>query len=467
MDLSYLFKNSINKFISPDDKIIMAISGGPDSVAMLYLFNSIKQEYGLKLYAAHFNHKLRGSASDRDEKFVRNLCLKLSIPYFCAKKDIKKMSEKLGGGIEKNAREARYGFLVKCAQKTGAQKIAVAHNLDDNAETVLMRLITGAGASGLSGIAGMREIHPGEFGMKNGKTPRKVIIIRPLLNLKKMAILEFLKTNNIKFVIDKSNFSNVYTRNLMRNRLIPSIEKQLNPNFKNALAAAGEVLALESDFMENEAKKIYRTISSEKKGQVTLKITELKKVHPALARRVLRLALKSVFISKRRAGFDAVIKAEECLQTGIKKQLPENCECYAASGLLTITVRPQKAVNRAVKLFKLPEKNIEYSGYKFTFEVLENNFQPDFSDRNSAYLDLARIKFPIVIRERKKGDKFIPYGMTEMVRLKKFLNTSGSRKDPVLVVSKNWILWAAGCRIDERAKITSSTKKILHIIQTV
>ena len=168
------FYNSLARLIKTGEKtIIAAVSGGADSVALFHMLNMARGEFGIKIIAAHFNHKLRGAESMRDELFVGKLALLYGAPFEASRIDVKKASDTGKGGLEKTARDLRYSFLARTAKKYGAKTIALGHNLDDNAETFIFRLITGAGAAGLSSIPEQREISPG------------IRIIRPMLGIKK------------------------------------------------------------------------------------------------------------------------------------------------------------------------------------------------------------------------------------------------------------------------------------------
>ncbi|HRQ45240.1 MAG TPA: tRNA lysidine(34) synthetase TilS, partial [Candidatus Goldiibacteriota bacterium] len=176
----------IKKHINENDTIIIGVSGGPDSMALFKLLVSISKKYNLKLIAAHFNHMLRGTESKRDMEFVKKEAKKAGVEFVCRERNINVLNKKTGFGTEKTAREERYKFFIETAVKYKAEKIALAHNMDDNAETILFRLIKGTGTKGLCGIPAKRKLAEGEFGIKTGKD---IFIVRPLLGFSKKQIM--------------------------------------------------------------------------------------------------------------------------------------------------------------------------------------------------------------------------------------------------------------------------------------
>ncbi|MFA5062522.1 MAG: tRNA lysidine(34) synthetase TilS [Candidatus Omnitrophota bacterium] len=286
-------KETIRKYnlISQGDTVLVGVSGGPDSVTLLYLLKSLSVSLGLKLRIAHLNHMLRKDSS-RDAEFVRLLGLKLGIPVTIGKIDIKKISPK--GSLEENARNARLEFLFKTAQKMRSKKIALAHNLDDQAETVLMRILRGTGLYGLSGILPKRRFGGFE-------------IIRPLIRVQRKEVESFLKRNKIDVRIDKTNGKDIFLRNKLRNRLIPLLEKEYNPKIKGALSNMSEVISLDYDYLNQSA---LRKVKG-KKGEI--KLADYAKFHPAIQRLVLRLTISELQGSIRRITLTHINEIEDLI----------------------------------------------------------------------------------------------------------------------------------------------------------
>lgn len=284
-------KDTIRQYnlISKGDVVLVGVSGGPDSVTLLYLLKSLSKSYGFKLEIAHLDHMLRKD-SRKDAEFVRLLGLKLGIPVTLGRVDVKSLGIK--GSPEEVARNARLEFLFKVAKKIEADKIALGHNLDDQAETVLMRVIRGAGLYGLSGILPKRKL----YGIE---------VIRPLIRVQRREIESFLKKKMIKARIDKTNLADLYFRNKIRNRLIPLLEKGYNPNIKEALSNMAESIAFDYDYLNRIASRLVKN----KKGRVNL--AAFLKMHPAMQRLVLRLTILNIQGSIRRISFQHIKEIED------------------------------------------------------------------------------------------------------------------------------------------------------------
>jgi tRNA(Ile)-lysidine synthase len=249
-----------NNLFKEGDRIILAVSGGPDSVCMLDIFSRLQKKYSLNLLIAHVNYNLRKSDSLADEKFTRDLAKKYGLEILVenitiAKEDI----------CENYLRTIRYDFFEKIRQDFGFDAIALAHNLDDQVETFLMRIIRG---SGLSGLTAMK--------FKNN------FLIRPLLSTSRTKILEYLKINKLSYRTDKTNTQDLFLRNRIRNKLIPRLEKDFNPSVRETIANSLISIAQDSDFLEKNALKNLKSLNIEK----------LEKLHPAILRRVLRNSLE-------------------------------------------------------------------------------------------------------------------------------------------------------------------------------
>jgi tRNA(Ile)-lysidine synthase len=239
------FEETLSKWdmLKKGERVIVACSGGPDSVALLYLLNQIRKKYGLQLSVAHINHKLRGKESDEDERFVKRLAKKTGLNYYSKSFDVKKMAREEKLSIEECARKVRGAFLNRLANRIKADKIALGHNADDQAETVLMRLIRGAGGLGLSGISPV-----------SGK------IIRPFLETTREIIEQFLRENNYHFRIDSSNLRKDYLRNRVRLELLPHLKENYNPQIVKVLNRTALILSAQENYLTRETSKVFHRI---------------------------------------------------------------------------------------------------------------------------------------------------------------------------------------------------------------
>jgi len=288
-------KETIRRYnlISKGDLVLVGVSGGPDSVTLLYLLKSLSKSLEFKLEIAHLDHMLRRD-SGKDAEFVRLLGLKLGIPVTIGKINIKKLAVK--GSLEEVARNARLDFLFKVAQRIKADKIALAHNLDDQAETVLMRVIRGTGLNGLTGILPKRKFCGFE-------------VIRPLIRVQRREIEAYLKKKKVKACVDKTNREEIYFRNKIRNSLIPLLEKGYNPNIKDALSNMAESIAFDYDYLKRAALRLVKG----KKGKVNL--AAFLRMHPAMQRLVLRLTISNLQGSTRRISFQHIKEIEDLALT--------------------------------------------------------------------------------------------------------------------------------------------------------
>ena len=249
------------------DKLLCAVSGGADSMCLLHLMRGNAEKLGITVMAAHFNHKLRGEESERDEAFVSDWCKQNEIPFCTSSGDVKAYAEENHLGIEEAARALRYEFLEKCAAEHGCNTIATAHNADDNAETVLLNLARGAGAKGLCGIPPVR----GKF-------------IRPILDKSRAEIEEYLRDNGIPHVEDSTNAEDEYSRNKLRHNAVPTL-REINPAFFEAVLKTSELLREDEKCLNDMAKSF---ISENLEGN-SLPCEKLKKLPRAVLSRVLRI----------------------------------------------------------------------------------------------------------------------------------------------------------------------------------
>jgi len=286
-------REAIKKYnlIKKGDKVVVAVSGGPDSLALLYLLKDLSRELKITLHIAHLDHMLRRD-SRLDRKFVEGLAKRLKIPITAAGINVRELAKK--GSLEEIARNARLGFLFKVAKDVKAAKIALGHNLDDQAETVLMRILRGAGLYGLSGILPKRNI-------------AGFSVIRPLIEVRRKGIEAFLKRRRIKPRIDASNSKDLYFRNRLRNGLIPLLEKEYNKNIKEVLSNMAESLAYDYDYLNRIAFLALKRLG------IRINLKKFLKLHPAIQRLVLRLNIARLQGDTRRLTFQHIRELEDLI----------------------------------------------------------------------------------------------------------------------------------------------------------
>ena len=287
------FLGTIKKYnlVKKGNKILVAVSGGPDSVALLLQLAALKRGWGLSLHIGHMDHMLR-TGSEKDAAFVKKLGEKLKIPVTIKSVNLK--SRHIKGSLEELAREARLDFLIKLAREIKADKIALGHNLDDQAETVLMRLLRGTGLSGLSGISAKRKMRGQTF-------------IRPLLETRRSEIERFLKRKKIRPRIDPTNKEDIFTRNKIRNNLIPLLKSKYNKNIAEALANLAESVSYDYEYLDQLARR------SLKGNKLRLNITKASKLHPAILRLKIRQCIACLQGDTRRITFQHIREIEDLL----------------------------------------------------------------------------------------------------------------------------------------------------------
>lgn len=286
-------RDTIKKYnlIEKNDKVVIGVSGGPDSVTLLYLLNSLKKEFKLSLHIAHLDHMLR-KESYKDAEFVKKMAERLKIPMTTAQINVKELAKK--GSLEEIARNARLGFLFKVAKDVKASKIALGHNLDDQTETVLMRIIRGTGLHGLAGIFPKRNI-------------KDFQIIRPLIELRRKEIEAYLKRKKIKPCIDTSNLEDIYFRNKLRNRLLPLLEKEYNKNIREVLSNMAESARQDYDYLNRVANRLMRQAGTR------INLEKFSKLHPAIQRLTLRIAIMRIKGDTRRITFQHIREIEDLI----------------------------------------------------------------------------------------------------------------------------------------------------------
>ena len=274
----FIQKILASNLIRRHDRLLLGVSGGPDSLCLLHLLARLKDEMQLTLVACHFNHCLRDEA-DQEEKFVKDVCKSLGVKFIAEKKEVKKFFH--GDSLEQTARQLRYDFFLKCSRETKIKKLALAHHKDDLAETVLMRIVRGAGLKGLRGFLPVTRY-------------KKLTIIRPFIETRKSVIIEWLNQNNFKFCVDQSNFSEEFLRNRVRLKLLPLLE-ELNPSIVDGLAGLAQAAAVDYQFIETAAHAaLQKIIRKHTHNRIELDLKGLQDFDQCMFNNCLRAAVESL-----------------------------------------------------------------------------------------------------------------------------------------------------------------------------
>jgi len=434
-----------NKLIKKGDKIILGISGGPDSVCLFNILYFLKKEFNLKLVLAHVNYNYRAKDSISDEKFVRNLAKKFRIKLYV--KNIKPSDYKKKN-LEEYFREIRYDYFNEILKSEKAQKIAVAHNKDDQIETILMHFMRGSGLAGLSGMK-----------IKNNK------IIRPLFEIEKREILAYLKQKSIKYREDRTNKDIKFTRNKVRHQLIPYLEKNYNLSLKNTLYKNAEVIRDDQDLLFDFTKDFFNKIVRKNKKEYRIDLKKFNNLHTALKRRLL------IYIINKKLNKEiSLLTINETLEllsksrNGSRKFVKE-IEIIKNYDKIVIRKRKKQAVIKKLDLKIVGETKIPSLGFKLRTRKVDRCSQ---ISKNKCYIDQDKTGVELFVRTRKEGDKFYPIGMNGSQKLKDyFINNKidQNKRDviPLIVNDKDEIVWIVGNRVDRHFEVDETCTNILEI----
>ena len=266
--------------INSKDKIVLGVSGGPDSIAMLDILRQIKDEMNFEMYVAHINHNIRGKEADADEEYVKKYCEKYNIKCFSKKIDVLTIAQDKKIGTEEAGREVRYNYFEEVLIETKSNKIAIAHNKNDKVETIIMHILRGSGISGLKGIEPKRDEK----------------YIRPLIECDRTEIEKYCEDNKLNPRIDKTNFENEYTRNKIRNIVIPYIKQEFNPNIIETITRLSDVIASEDRYIEDTSIVEYKKICIlESTDKIELKLKEFNKLDKVIQNRIILLSVRKIF----------------------------------------------------------------------------------------------------------------------------------------------------------------------------
>lgn len=436
---------------------MVAVSGGPDSMALLHVLKTLQDDYKLELLVAHFNHQLRGQEAWEDALFVENFAKKLHLPCQIGSADVLAYVKKHGLSVEEGARQLRYEFLFNLLKTWPGTKIAVGHHEDDQAETVLLHLIRG---SGLQGLAGM--------------SPKREQIIRPLLGVSRKEIECYCQENNLPTRIDASNFETIYTRNKIRRELLPLL-KEFNPKIVQNLNAMAQILRAENEFLAARAQEAFQKIARVSSSEVILDKKEFNQLHLALKRRILRLAYGRLAQEGDSLNFRFVNMAEEFI-----REEPAGKKLGLPGGIVLLTGPDTIIFNKPISQPGLMPYELSLSvpgavtlpqGISLEakeVKLAEARQKYKQASPHEAYLDLEKIVLPLVVRSRRQGDVFHPLGMSGQKKLKDFfidLKVPRHKRDwiPVITDGTGRIIWVGGYRIDDNFKVTEETKRILYL----
>ncbi len=442
MNLEKIVLKTVDKYnmLSPDDTVIIGLSGGADSVALLTVLCALKERYRLKLHAAHINHCIRGNEAERDAEYSRSVAEKNGVEFHLLKCDIPTLSKELGISEEMAGRKVRYEFFNSISPDA---KIAVAHHKGDSAETTLINMIRGSSLTGLKGISAV-----------NGN------IIRPLIECDRAQIEEYLNKKNIPFVTDSTNEQNIYTRNCVRNIIIPDMEK-INPNVISTVFENSRLLEDDEDFISSVCKDYETDCICYNNDGVILEFKS--DIHISLKRRLVMRACE--IISGNRQGISSDnVESVLSLSTGRTTSFKGiYVECSYDKFIFTksVNTKPKFSYN----ITSPCTVTISETDKTYFFEIVSKSDIPKYED-GVIYLDAEKLG-QLTIRNRKDGDIFSPFGLVGRKKIKDFLidlKIPHNERSKLAILESDGKIAAILCkRADNAYKVTSKTTKILKI----
>ncbi len=436
------------KLLNNGEKVLIALSGGPDSVFSLFFFNKFSKRFGITLAAAHLNHMLRGKQADRDEEFCKRTCADIRVEFYPEKYDVAGFAKQNKISVEEAARKVRYDFLLRIAKNYRFDKIITAHTMDDNAETVLMNLIKGTGLQGISGIPVQRDN-----------------IIRPVLALTKDEIVSYLENYKIEYRVDKSNKDLKYERNFIRHKILPLIKKNLNPSVEQNIFNSSLVFKKASDSLRKLKDEFLVDYVQFKKDYAVLELSGLKEENESLLGEVVKDIVVNHF--KREFEFKDFIKIESLINKPVGRKVILTSDLEALRDREKIYFYP-KQISTKQHLTEIKVGDIkEIAGKKISINYIEKDKVKFGNERDHEFISADEMDLNFTIRKWQAGDKFFPLGMKKHKNVSDFLLDEKIpafiKKDQLILLNRNQIIWIIGLRIDNRFKITEKTKKVIEL----
>ncbi len=451
-----------HSLIEDKDNVLIGVSGGPDSVCLLHVLCSLQNRLNInKIFVVHVNHMLRGDEAKRDEDYVHNLCGKLGIEVYSKEFNIRDIAASKGISLEEAGREVRYEYFDKMAEKLGANKIAVAHNKNDQAETILLHIVRGTGLDGLKGMDYKRDK-----------------IVRPLMDIDRNQIEEYCIKYNLNPITDSSNLESIYTRNKIRLELVPFIDKLLKIDITSNLVKMSLLIKDDNKYIEEKTIEMYNQCIVEKdSNSICLDLVLLGKQHTAIQKRILRYAievLKGDLKGIEKIHIQDALNLISHGRTGSEIHLPCGLRIKRSYGIIKIFENNKKESIAAVKADEkvaIPGET-SFSNCGIILASLADD--KDIGKVNSInqnsliqFFDYEKLSLGINLRYRKEGDVFRPYKSNGTKKLKEyFIDNKVPReireKVPIIAMN-NEVVWIIGYKISDKFKVTENTKRVLRL----
>ncbi len=446
--------------ISSQSRLLVAVSGGPDSVCLLHILFKLKEELGIELHTAHLNHQLRGTESESDAQYVFDLAQSLNVPVTIERQDVTAYQTQKRISLEEAAREVRYNFLAQTAKAIGTSQVAIGHTRDDHIETILMHLIRGSGTRGLQGLTPH---------VKWQTADTILFIVRPLLEVSREETASYCLKHNLMPRLDSSNLSLSPLRNRIRLRLLPAL-KSYNPRIANAILRTAQIAADDVAFLEEAGDRLWHQVAQRQENTIILDKEPFLTLPLALKRQVLRLSLEKLIGNLK----DIEARHIEEIMNALSK--PVGRSLNLPSGLTfaieytryligkdLLALSPLPPLESELTLFIPGETTL--AGWHVVANITNREQIVEKGNSLTAHFDYDKTGDKLVVRSRKPSDRFYPLGMSQPKKLGEFMIDTKIprlwRKRVPIVSSPQQIIWVVGWRIDARVKVTENTKQVL------
>lgn len=466
-----------NRLIPQEGTVVAGVSGGADSVAMLHLLCTLRRAgWNIRVHVAHLNHLLRGAESDADAEFVRDLAVKLALDCTAASIDVRKRAQDDGVSIEQAARQCRFEFLEQVCMRVGASVVALAHHADDNAETILHRIIRGTGLRGLGGMRLSRPIRQGSG----------IRVVRPMLSFRRAEIEEYLSILGVRYRCDSTNELDSYTRNRIRNEVLPLLCDRINPQTVEALNRLGEQARGLDEYLAVTAQRMLESIVLDQDDQqITLLAPALSRRPRIIRTQIIREAMLLLGVAEAELSYThlkavAAMADESAGSRGL--DLPGGLRAIRRYDRLILrraaTPREAPVSPEEVRVSVDSRNLLAAHGIELTIDSMsvDQDMIAEHIRRTASrgqisweeWVDADQVHPPLTARARRPGDRFLPLGMTEMKKLSDFFIDekidAEMRERTVLLCDRLGPIWVVPWRIDERVRLTAATRRVFRLV---
>lgn len=454
--LLHQVKRTIDRYhlLDKGDRLIVGVSGGLDSMVLLHLLHTFREEFDLTLIVAHVNHGLRPDEAEREADLVRKESERFGLTFEYGQFHVKEYQKVEGVSLQDAARRIRLHFFDALSKKHGANKLALAHHADDQVETILLRLLRGSGLKGLKGMVPMRE----------GR------VIRPLLEVWRRDVEFFAGEKNIPYLLDSSNLREDYLRNRIRLNLIPLIEKEYQPNFRGVLFKTSLILREEDAFLDRVAQENFKELIRREAGGLSFRYSEYRSLDAGIQWRILRKTLESLENRTTEVDLSLLYEKLRSSSPSLLLELDQGICMEKRYDLVSFRKGRLKMIPPFEVELRFPGRTmIPEIGREVIVQETERKGGPEdlFVNFHTAVMDYERLQSPLRMRNFRPGDRFQPLGVKGTQKLKEFFIDHKvprfERERVPLLVAGERVVWVVGHRIDERVKVTEKTRRILKV----